>query len=66
MQLIPDNATKKSEIIELNTKGWDKIYIGYALLPDDLQREKYDNSFGKYLDILVALYQISIRNFQGD
>ena len=61
MRIIPDNATKKYEIIELNDKDWDKIYLGYTLLPDSLQEEKYNFSFAKYLNILVALYQIAIK-----
>lgn len=62
MQIIPDNALKESEIVNLNDKDWDRIYQGYTLLPDSLQKEKYDNQFSRYLNILIALYQIGIRN----
>lgn len=62
MQIIPDNALKESEIVNLNDKDWDRIYQGYTLLPDSLQESKYNNQFSKYLNILIALYQIGIRN----
>lgn len=62
MRIMPDNALDKSEIIRLNDKDWDKIYQGYTLLPDDLQTSKYNNQFSQYLNILIALNQIGIRN----
>jgi hypothetical protein len=62
MRIVPENALSKSEVIQLDDKDWDRIYQGYTLLPDDLQKEKYNNRFSQYLNILIAIYQIGIVN----
>jgi hypothetical protein len=63
MRIIPDNAIKESEVFELSSKDIDTIYISYCLLPDEIQKLKYDNKFSNFFTILVALKQISIRNY---
>lgn len=61
MRIIPDNAIKQSEVFELSAKEIDSIYMSYVLLPDEIQKLKYDCKFSNYFILMVTLRQLAIR-----
>jgi hypothetical protein len=60
MRIIPDNARKQSEIFELSAGEIDSIYLSYVLLPDEVQKLKYDCKFSNYFILMVTLRQLGI------